>query len=657
MDLEILGIRKDKIKQFNNKGIFTIEELSEFIPRKYYDFTKSTCVKEMDNKEYYAIVGVIESVTLKNNIVNIALKDKMNWKIYISFFNQSYIAKTVKKGDKYLACGMVKYSGTANFRTMTNPIIFTKEIEQNLKIYPVYPAIKSMSETFLSKQLNSALALINNDDYLEGVLLHKYDLISKHKAIRQLHQPKKIDDINTANKRILFDDLFKLNFKLKENSILENNNSDVIIKSFNKSKQLMDSLPFSPTESQRTVLRNLCTKMKQQKKINALVQGDVGSGKTLVAILLMVTVSENGYQSCLVAPTNILAKQHYDELKERIEPLGLRVGFLSADLKKKEQTKILKEIKNGEVDILVGTHSLMSDKVEFNNLGLAVIDEEHRFGVEQREMLNKEGVHKVSMSATPIPRSLALSMFGDSVDVENITSLPAGRKELVTKIVSNKNEEEVYEKILDELKNGRQAYIVCPLISKSEADKLNGVANIEDEYKKATNYFSKYGFNVGMVTGDMKEQEATDSIEKFRNNEFNVLIATTIIEVGVNIPNSTVIMIKSAERFGFAQLHQLRGRVGRGNFKSYCYLVTESIDKFKIFTETRDGFKIAEEDLKLRGAGSFLGTQQSGDNKYLMLLLANKDLNKQIKKDIDEIFNNQNRLRRYREIKKLKENF
>lgn len=653
MNLEILGLRKDKVNQFNKKGIFTVEDLVSFLPRKYYDFTKSTSVKQLLDGDYQAVIGTVEKVDVKKGMINVTLKDDYNWKMYISFFHQDYIAKTIKVGQRYLACGNVKYKGDAGFRTMANPVIFTTEIEKNLKVYPVYSAINGMSDKFLNEKINSALTIIDKDDYLENILLSKYNLIPQYKAVRLLHQPNTMEDLNLATKRKLFDELFLFNFKLKQNNKDVNSDTHIEINHFIKAKELMDNLPFELTEGQRLCLRNLSVKMKSKKKVNALVQGDVGCGKTLVAILLMVSVSENGYQSCIVAPTNILAKQHYQEIKERVEPLGFRVGFLSSELKKREQNAILKQIKNGELDMIVGTHSLMSEKVEFNNLGLSIIDEEHRFGVEQRDMLNKEGVHKVSMSATPIPRSLALSMYGDNVDVETITSLPKGRQEILTDIVSTDKNNEIYNKILEELKIGRQAYIVCPLITKSESEKLEGVANIEEEYESATKFFEKHGYKVGVATGNLKDEEINNVLNGFREKEYDVLIATTIIEVGVNVPNTTVIAIKNAERFGFAQLHQLRGRVGRGTHKSYCYLITDSGEKFSIFKKTRDGFKIAKEDLILRGAGSFLGTQQSGDNKFLMLLLAHPKLNESIKKDVDEIFKDPSRFRRYRIVREM----
>ena len=369
----------------------------------------------------------------------------------------------------------------------------------------------------------------------------------------------------------------------------------------------------------------------------------------------MLTVTENGYQSCLVAPTNILAKQHYMELKEFVEPLGFKVGFISGELKKREFKAILKDLEDGLIDMIVGTHSLCGDDIKFKNLGIAIIDEEHRFGVKQRDKMKLENVHRVSMSATPIPRSLALAMYGDTIDVETIRTQPAGRKEFETNIVNIDKKNIVYDKILKELEKGKQAYIVCPLINKSENEKFENIINLKDEFENSKKFFEKHGFKVGVVNGKMKEDEISNEIQNFKNKEYHVLVSTTIIEVGVNVPNATVMVINNAERFGFSQLHQLRGRVGRGSDKSYCYLVTDNTEKFDIFTKTRDGFEIAKEDLKLRGSGDFIGTAQSGNNKYLMLMLSNPELNQSIKEDIDLILKEEKRFKRYNLFLKSKE--
>lgn len=645
MDLTLLNIRKDKITQFNKKGIYSIEDLVNFLPRKYYDFSNPKDVDSLIVGEVEAFVGIVTNITFNNSILRVSLRDNYNKILVVTFFHCDYLLNTIKKGSTYLVCGNVKKFNVQ--KNITNPILFTTNINSNLKIYPKYSEIKGMSDKFLLDKMNIALSISTQSDYLEPSLLSKYRLLPLYKAINKIHNPSSLSDINQAQRRLLFDDLFKFNFKLKECQRNSNNITSIKISNFEKTKKLMNSLPFELTDGQRNVLRNITRKMMNGKKVNALVQGDVGSGKTIVAILLMSTLCDNGYQSCLIAPTNILAKQHYNELKERVEPLGIKISFLSSETKVRERKKILKELENGNIDMIVGTHSLFSSNVKFKNLGLVIVDEEHRFGVEQRETLNLNEVHSISMSATPIPRSLALTIYGDDIDVETISVLPKGRKEIKTSIINLDNQGTVYEKILEELKKGHQAYIVCPFVEKSNSESFEDISNVNDEYKKATDFFSKYDYKVGIINGKMKDTDISDELEKFKNKEYDVLVSTTIIEVGVNIPNATVIVIKNAERFGFAQLHQLRGRVGRGNSEAYCYLVTNNNRKFDIFTKTKDGFKIAKEDLLMRGAGSFLGTQQSGTNKYLSLILSNQRLNEYIKKDIKDIFENKDRYDKY----------
>lgn len=654
--LNLLGLRKDKVEQFNKKGIYNIQDLVDFIPRKYYDFTKPKLIKELENDSFDAVIGIITEIQNKNGMIIIKLKDDLNSKMNITFFNQAYLQKKFKVNDKVIVCGKVKYlENYNNFRTMTNPLIISKDIEGNKRVYPVYSSISGMSQDFLEKSILAALNLSDKDDYLENTLLSKYDLIPKYKANIKFHRPTNMKDIELAKKRLLFDDLFFFNYELSKQNNKVHDSSNIEIKKFDKCKELINKLPFELTEGQRLVLRNLCKKIKNKKTLNALVQGDVGVGKTLVAILLMLTVTENGYQSCLVAPTNILAKQHYMELKELVEPLGFKVGFISGELKKRELKAILKDLEDGLIDMVVGTHSLFGDDVKFKNLGIAIIDEEHRFGVKQRDKMKLENVHRVSMSATPIPRSLALAMYGDTIDVETIRTQPAGRKEVETNIVNIDKKNIVYDKILKELEKGKQAYIVCPLINKSESEKFENIINLKDEFENSKKFFEKHGFKVGVVNGKMKEDEISNEIQNFKNKEYHVLVSTSIIEVGVNVPNATVMVINNAERFGFSQLHQLRGRVGRGSDKSYCYLVTDNTEKFDIFTKTRDGFEIAKEDLKLRGAGDFIGTAQSGNNKYLMLMLSNPELNQSIKEDVNLILKEEKRFKRYNLFLKSKE--
>lgn len=668
MDLSALQIQKNKIEQLKKKGINSIEDLVSFLPRKYYDFTKPSLINYMEPDEMGCCIVDIDYINKTPKVLQFFCSDERGTKIAIMFFHMDYLATQFSKGDKVIVGGILKVDNhNKSNKSMFNPVIFSKDIDKYKTIHPIYSAIKGMSSEYLENCIIKAIGLMQRDDFLEPELQAKYNLWPNAKALKKLHFPDNMLEVEKAKERLLFNDLFLFNYHMKEMiDEVHNKSTHVEVTSIDLAKQLIASLPYPLTASngdpnlsgQKDVLNNITIKMMKGERVNALLQGDVGCGKTLVALLLMTIVSENGYQSCIVAPTNILAKQHYAEIKEKAEALGFKVGFLSSELTAKEQKLAIKGIESGEYNMIVGTHSLMSDKVKFYNLGLAIVDEEHRFGVEQREKLSLPGVHKVSMSATPIPRSLAMSMYGDLIDVETINVLPAGRQELHTEIVLPSENNKVYYHILEELNKGKQAYIVCPLKSESDSDKLEGVVDVVEEYNAATTYFSKHGYKVGMVTGATKASENLENVETlnaFKNHEFDVLVATTIIEVGVNVPNATIILIKNAERFGFAQLHQLRGRVGRGNDESFCYLMTDNRNKFKIFSQTRDGFKIAEEDLKLRGAGSFLGTEQSGDNKFLMLIMGNQALNEQIKEEVDAIFADPIRKNRYYNLMNIQE--
>lgn len=655
MNLDILQIRNDKITQFNKKGIYTIEDLVNFFPSKYCDFTSPDYIMYLEPDEVQSTIATISTINLTDKVLQIGVVDDKGWNMYINFFHMDYLAKQFSEGDRVLIGGTVKQG---RFKTMFNPIVFTKDIENNMKIYPIYPPIKGMSSDYLTDKIKKAIQLMDKEDFLEPELQKKYGVVSNFQALKLLHYPKTMDDVKIAKKRMLFNDLFLFNYHMKKVMVNTKSDTHVRITNLEKTRELIKTLPYRMTEGnfedgtfgQKDVLNDIVINMMDNKRVSALIQGDVGVGKTLVAVLLMTVLAENGYQSVIVAPTNILAKQHYNEISSFAEMLGFKVGFLSSEVKKSEQNKVIKAIKSGEIMMVVGTHAVFSDNVEYKNLGLTIVDEEHRFGVKQREKLNISGVHKISMSATPIPRSLAMSMYGDMVKVETINVAPKGRQKIDTELVLPSENNKVYYKILEELNKGRQAYIVCPLKNESDSDKLTDVVDIKEEYNAATAYFSKHGYKVGIVSGSTKASEVAKNQEvlnDFREHKYDVLIATTIIEVGVNVPNATIMLIKNAERFGFAQIHQLRGRVGRGNHKSYCYLMSDTKEKFVIFAQTTDGFKIAEEDLRLRGAGSFLGTEQSGNNKYLMLILANKKLNEYIKKDIDKIFQDKSRMNRY----------
>lgn len=655
MNLDILNLRSDKILQFNKKGIYTIEDLVNFMPRKYYDFTNPDYIMYLEADEMQATIGTIQGINQAEKYLQFDVMDDKGWHLYVTFFHMDYLARQFNEGDRVIVGGIVKQG---RFKTMINPMIFTTEIEENERIYSVYSSIKGMSNQFLEDKIKKAIQLMDKEDFLEPILQKKYGVVSNYQAYRMLHFPKTMKEVQIAKKRLLLNDLFLFNYHIKEMESEYSAETDVKITSIEKTKELMNSLPFPLTEGdfnkntfgQKDVLNDIVIDMMDGKRVNALVQGDVGCGKTIVAFLLMMVLAENGYQSVLLAPTLVLAKQHFTELISYMDKFGYKVGFLSGEMKKTEQNKVIKDVKNGEIDMLVGTHAVLNDSIEYKNLGIAIIDEEHKFGVLQRNKLSFPGIHKVSMSATPIPRSLAMATMGSLTKIETINVLPAGRKKTITKVVLPSEKNKVYYKILEELEKGRQAYIVCPFKTESDNEKFNDVADVETEYKEACRYFEKHGFKVGMATGATKKKDVEKNMQAlndFKDHKYDVIVCTTIVEVGINVPNSNILAILSAAHFSYSSIHQLKGRIKRGSYQPYCYIMTDNKEKFKIFEQTDDGFKIAEEDLKLRGAGSFLGTEQSGENKYLMLIMANPKLNEYIKKDIDEIFKSEDRKKRY----------
>lgn len=650
MDISTLGINKGKVKQFNSKGINSIEDLINFLPRKYYDFRNETKIRYVEDGQITSIVAKVTEINSGEHHVRIKVVDDSNWFMYITWFNQKYILKMLEEGKTYIFCGKVSIDETYKSRQMLNPMYFSEDISKYKKIIPIYSKIQGMSDEYLMRSINTALNLVDKSEYLDVSILDKFNLYSRKDTINAIHQPDNLDDVEMAKDRILFDDLFYFSTQLRANNKGSLSKTSISIKDANTIKGFLNTLPFTLTDDQLSTVRNIYKDMMNQKRVNALVQGDVGSGKTIVAFLLMLIASENKYQSALMAPTNVLAKQHYEELKRFGEKMGYNVAFLSGITKAKEKKKILKELESGDIDMVVGTHAIISKDVKFNNLGLAVVDEEHRFGVVQRELMNektKEGVHSVSMSATPIPRSLALTIYGEGTDVYNITQMPAGRKKVVTKLTDN--DSIAYEFIKKEIDKGRQCYIVCPLIEESDSEVMQGVLSVGEVYKQVVDYYKGTNVKISVISGDMKQSDIENEIMLFSEGKIDILISTTIIEVGVNVPNSTVMVIQNADRFGLAQLHQLRGRVGRGSHQSYCILISQSKEneKLEAMVRTTDGFEIAEVDLRLRGAGDFIGTKQSGENKYVMLMLSNPKLFNDIQEEVKDIFEDKKRFMHY----------
>lgn len=656
MNIDFVCDNKTKVNQFAEKGIYTVEDLLKWLPRKYYDFRNPVLLSKAPEDDVCAVIILVRSVIsmlMKNGRPMTIIKgvDDSNTEVDIFYFNVSYVAEQINRFDKVLFCGKVEkeiVNGRVKYK-MTNPQRFSKNIKDASRIVPVYKSIKGMSGEYFQKIVNQALAIVDKEDYLEPSIVNKFNLMRHSEALLEIHQPETMEGIEKAKNRYLFDDLFYFNLNLYHQESLKKKEVELLLNKYDTVKKYIADLPYELTEGQKETIHNMWVKAKQMKRVNALVQGDVGTGKTEVAKIMMLTAYDSGYQSVLMAPTNVLAKQHYKDFVRCFEKYGVKIAFLSTEVKAREKKQILKDIANGNVDMVIGTHSVISKDVIYKNLALAVIDEEHKFGVKQREALQEKAseIHSISLSATPIPRSLALSLFGDSIDVCTIKTMPKNRKPVKTTIAASTKE--AYQAIEKLLSIGQQAYIVCPLITDSE--KRDDLISVEQATEEARKYFGKKGYKVDSINGSMKQDLVNAKIQEFVEHKFDILVSTTIIEVGVNIPNANLIFIRSASQFGLAQLHQLRGRVGRSDKQGYCVLegnVDEEVERLQVMVDTNDGFEVAKRDLEMRGTGDFIGTTQSGDNKYIMLMIQYPELNKKIKNEIIEIFENPERFEKYK---------
>lgn len=647
--LEVLGLNDKKLKQFHKSNIFTLQELINYLPRKYLDFRYPKMAYEITSQlETCSMIGTILKVKKGNKIAFAMVKDDCGNVFMASWFNQDYVLRLLNTGYKYIFCGQAKRN--ENGLVQIYPAYFSSDISKYKAIIPDYKKISDMSSEYLIGAIDKALVMLANTDFLDRFIIDKFNLLSDYDATIKLHHPKNDFDIRNGQRRKVFNDLFKFNFILKSQA-KENDFSKYILRNNNKWDELRNLLPYTLTNDQNNCLNQIYNYVNSGKILNSLVQGDVGSGKTMIALFSMLLAANNGFQACLIAPTEVLAKQHFDEISGYLEPIGYNIGYLVGGLKVKERKSTLSGIKDGSINIVIGTHALIQDSVEFNNLSLVVIDEQHRFGVSQREKLySLEGPHMISMSATPIPRTLSMAIYGDNIQVYNIKEKPAGRKDIIT--LRMDKDEDINQFMLEQIRQGRQCYVVCPLIEKSEAESMTDVRSVKKEVDLLIEYFSNYPeVKISNTTGRMKKELITEEIDKFTRNETNILVSTTIIEVGVNIPNATVMVIKSSERFGLAQSHQLRGRVGRGSYQSYCILQTDKDDpKAEILCNSNDGFEIARQDLLLRGAGDYIGTQQTGNNRNVMLMMSEPELYNQISNLNDEIYSNPPLLAKYKYI-------
>ncbi|MGL5379795.1 ATP-dependent DNA helicase RecG [Clostridium sp.] len=618
----VKGVGPKLTERLNRCGIFTVMDLLLYFPRDYEFIRGNISVNEIDGEEKQIltckVIGYDRDVKTKTGKYISTIKFDYNGHIVEGkWFNQRFIRNSYRIGESYDLVGKFKRIG--NKLEIVNPILGCRDAKKS-EIIPKYPLKGDLTDKILSKLVNQVLDSVQITDNLPKELLEKYKLIDLDSAIRSIHFPFGKDHLEKAITRLKFQELFTYSMKLL---LLKNklrSKDGIVFNWANELKDLKESLPFDLTEAQTNVVREILRDQKSHFPMNRLVQGDVGSGKTIVALIAIFNVIKNGFQASLMVPTEILANQHYNEAKKLFEKFNIEVELLTGSTSAKEKRRIKERIASKDEILVIGTHALIQEDVQFSNLGLVVTDEQHRFGVEQRSRLINKGRRPdvLVMTATPIPRTLALCIYSD-LDVSVIDKLPPGRKKIDTRFYQGDERNEAYHLAVSEIKKGRQVYIVCPLIDDDEKMQLNSVEKLYNELRDGI--FS--GIKVEILHGKMKPREKDDIINDFKNDITKVIISTTVIEVGVNVPNASVMIIENAERFGLAQLHQLRGRVGRGQYESYCVLIgnaksNNTKKRMEIMTESTDGFYISEQDLKLRGSGEMFGHRQSGDEGLIL---------------------------------------
>ncbi len=633
MLIDSIEMQKRTLTALKKKKIFTHNDMVSFVPRLYRDYRNLKLISECENGEYAAVRGKVTRVNKKfNNRYYTVIRIENSDGVFLTamyFSMADYFSKVFGEHmqEEVVLCGKVtaEYKFGKVLYSMSPPEHYFFNNRYKPWIDTVYSNIKGVSDDMRDRIIEECMK--NVEEPLSWEIMSKYSMMDYKSALRNLHHPVDMESVRKAKERILFNDLlyFSILFRMGESH--ESSKTAISFNNIDLSIKLIKSLPFELTVDQKAVLNKATVNSRNGIRNNILLQGDVGCGKTIVAVIMMMMAHENGYQSVLMAPREVLALQHYKELASYAEKFGIKACFLGSKMKASEKKELYSRIKNGDISFIVGTHACLSDLIEYKSLGCIIIDEEHLFGVEQKEKLEKkamDGVHFLSMSATPIPRTLASVMYGNQKEIMIIKSKPAGRLPVQTAIqVTHKNILPFVEKQISE---GHQCYVVCPAIEENEKDEQ--IASIDSVSKIYKEFFDPRGIKIGIVHGKLKKEEVEEVISGFSKNDIQILISTTVIEVGVNVPNSSVIVIEQAERFGLASLHQLRGRVGRGSVQSYCILRTNDPENERLLTMTRttDGFEIADADLKQRGTGNLIGAAQSGANKYVEEMLDNPEL-------------------------------
>lgn len=633
----IKGVGPKVAYKLNKLGIFTAQDLMMYFPKKHIDYSSRTLIRDLKEGQTTTIFGFIKSVSsfnTRNNlsVTRVVIGDESG-RFELSFFNAKgnrYLLQRMKtqfpQNAGIMVSGVVKMNNYSGQLTMDKPTYsimtgeFKEDANSNLniaRIVPIYTICEDLSIKTLRKAIFNAIELYKNDikNIVPDFIRERLGIMNKKDAVKQIHFPETMNDLEHARFSLIFEELFLIQLKLirlRENTAKTTSAYNLQVHKDGLVQKFIAGLPFELTSGQKQAVNEILQDMNSDVPMQRLLQGDVGSGKTVVATIMLLAAVENGYQGALMAPTEILAQQHYNNLVQWLTPLGLSVGLFLGSHGKKVRQKFETDLKNGQMNIAVGTHALIQENVDFNNLGAIVVDEQHRFGVKQRNILKRKSQNPqmLTMTATPIPRTLALTVHGD-LDLTVINELPKGRKPIKTILTGSHRQ--VWDLIKQEVESGRQAYIVYPLIDESET--LSAKAATIEAEKLQQEIFPQ--FKIGLLHGKLKNDEKEEVMKDFKDGKYDILVSTTVVEVGVDVPNATVMVIENAERFGLSQLHQLRGRVGRSSLQSYCVLITssrsqETRERLGIMTETNDGFVIAEKDLQLRGPGEFLGTRQSG---------------------------------------------
>lgn len=632
---DIKGVGEKTALNFNKLNIYTPKDLINYFPRDYDLFKKPVNIKDIECFGIHAIKAmVVANATIKKvrnlTITNVLVKDEDGNKLKLTWFNMPYLSKMLKIGYKYIFRGRVTSKSFSLVDGMEQPEIYTLEkYEEKMGcMQPVYKLKKGITSNAINKAVKEYLNNLSRkedilEEYLPDSVIEKNQLISYREAIEKIHFPQNEADLLSAKKRIVFDEFFMFIYALRS---LKNDEvvkiSDIVINDNSLSEHIIDNLQYKLTDAQTKVLKEIRKDVSSGKLMNRLIQGDVGCGKTIIAFLSMFDFVKNGYQTALMAPTEVLAKQHYESLMEIKDKYNLNINpvLLVGSTKKKDKVAIYDKIKDGSVDIVIGTHAIIEDVVEYNNLGLVITDEQHRFGVRQREKLSNKGnaPHILVMSATPIPRTLGIIMYGD-LDISIIDELPANRLPIKNCVINRDERSKAIRFIEKQVSEGRQAYVICPMVWENENIDSSDVVS----YTNMLRQILPSTISIEFLHGKMKAEEKNAIMDAFAKNKINVLVSTTVVEVGVNVPNATLMIIEDADRFGLASLHQLRGRVGRGMYQSYCVFISankskNATERLNIINKSNDGFYIASEDLKLRGSGDFFGVRQSGDIEFKM---------------------------------------